>query len=142
MAMSLRLTAAALAAALTLSPAAAQTWSGLGGNGNWNNSGNWTGGIPASNATTAIIFGGTSQLTTNQDILNPFLLNSLNFNGTAGAFTIGGGELRFSGAAPVLTQGSASPINITAPVSFDATGSIGGAGTGLQTLSSLYVRQG
>jgi fibronectin-binding autotransporter adhesin len=134
-----------LAAALVPSPAPAQTWSGNGGNGSWINTGNWVGGTsPASSATTAITFTGSSlQLASNQDNLSPpFLLNSLTFDATAAAYSIAGNELRFSGASPTLIQNSANPISITAPVSFDGTGTIGGTGAGLFTLGNLTVRQG
>jgi fibronectin-binding autotransporter adhesin len=140
-----RFVGAAFAGALALTPAPAQTWSGGGGSGSWSNDANWTGGSrPASSATTAITFAGTNQLTTTQDIPNPpLLLNSLTFDATAGAFTVGGtNELRFSGASPTLVQSSANPISITTPVSFDASGSIGGTGTGSLSLGNLTVRQG
>src|SRR5262249_5454041 len=59
-----------------------------------------------------------------------------------GAFSVGGNELRFAGAANTLTQNAASHIALTAPVSFDGPGSIGGTGTGSLTLGSLHIRQG
>jgi autotransporter-associated beta strand protein len=129
---------------LTQTPASAQTWSGNGGSGSWNAGGNWLGGaVPASGATTAITFTGTNQLATTQDIPTPpFILNSLTFDASAGAFTVAGNELRFGGATNSLTQSSANPISITAPVSFNASGSIGGAGAGSLTLGNLAVLQG
>jgi len=108
--------AAVFAALLVSAPLAAQsTWNGAGGNGLWSNggaTGNWSGAAaPASGVTTAIIFDGTSQLTTTQNITaagTPFILNTLTFNAGAGAFSIGGNELRFGGA----TNANVSPSRI------------------------------
>jgi fibronectin-binding autotransporter adhesin len=137
-----RIGGAAVVAALFCQSAAAQTWAGGGANGNWSTPANWSGGTPASGAGTALTFGGVAQLATTQDIANPFLLNSLTFQAGAGAFTVGGAELRFGGAANALTQSSASPITFTAPVSFDGPGTIGGTGAGSLTFGSLHARQG
>jgi autotransporter-associated beta strand protein len=140
----LRYVVGVIVVALTQTTAAAQTWSGNGGSGSWNAGGNWLGGVvPVSGTATAITFTGTNQLATTQDIPNPpFILNSLTFDAAAGAFTVAGNELRFAGATNTLTQSSANPISITAPVSFNASGSIGGAGAGSLTLANLAVLQG
>lgn len=138
-----RLAPVAVVLALLLAgPAAAQTWTGGGANGNWSTAANWTGGTPVGGATTALTFGGTAQLATSQDLSNPFLLNAVTFQTGAGAFTVGGSELRFGGAANTLTQNAASNIAFTAPVSFDGAGAIDGAGAGSLTLAGLHIRQG
>ncbi len=127
-----------------IAPALGQsTWNGGGGDGLWSNANNWGGTAPTSGVTTSLIFAGTSQLNTTQNIADPFILNNLTFNSGAGAFTIGGTqELRFGGASNTLTQSSANNISISAPVSFDGDGSITGTGAGTLTLNNLTVRQG
>jgi len=136
----------AVLVALSATPAPAQNiWIGGGTNGDWSNASNWTPGIPASSATTALIFAGTNNLSTNQNLVSPFDLNSLTFDVSAGAFVISSGALRFqaNGAtAPMISIGTSSPITINSPVIFNATGSIGGAGSGALTLGALTVAQG
>jgi fibronectin-binding autotransporter adhesin len=120
-------------------------WIGGGTNGDWSNPSNWTPGIPASSATTAITFAGGNNLSTNQNIANPFDLNSLTFDVSAGPFVINSGALRFlaNGAtAPLISVDTASPITINSPVIFNATGSVGGTGTGTLTFGPLTVAQG
>jgi hypothetical protein len=140
-----RTAAAVVAALLAGPPAAAQTWSGAGGTGSWSlggPTGNWSGAAaPVSGPATAVAFAGTTQLATTQDVASPLVLNTLTFQPGAGAFTVAGNELRFGGATNVLTQNAASNIAITALVSYDGSGSIGGTGAGSLTLSSLHVRQ-
>jgi len=126
--------------------APAQTiWIGGGVNGDWNNPSNWTPGTPASSPTTQLLFATANNLATSQNIANPFDLNSLTFDVSAGAFSIGSGALRFqaNGATgPQLLINTAAPITITSPVTFNATGSIGGTGSGTLTFGPLTVAQG
>lgn len=132
--------------ALLAAPAAAQTWNGGGFTNSWSNGGplgNWSGAAaPVSGPATALTFAGTTRLATTQDIADPFVLNALTFQPGAGAFSVAGGEVRFGGASNLLTQNAASPITLTAPVSFDGSGTITGSGAGSLTLSSLTARQG
>lgn len=128
-------------------PAPAQNiWLGGGGNGDWSNAGNWTSGVPTSSPTNVLIFAGASQLNTNQNIGNPFDLNSLNFDVSAGAFVINSQALRFqaNGAtAPSLTiDTNNSPITFNNPVIFNATGSIGGPGGASLVFGPLTVAAG
>ena len=77
---SVRPAVTAIVAGIILSPANAQTWSGNGGNGSWNNAGNWVGStIPSNSNTTAVVLTGTSQLATTQDIANPFSPREVGF---------------------------------------------------------------
>ena len=50
---------------------------------------NWRpAGLPTNDGTADVIFGGTNRLTPNVDTNNPWKINSLTFNSTAGAFAI------------------------------------------------------
>src|SRR5262249_25293079 len=123
---------------------AQSVWTGAGGNGDWNNVGNWTT-VPTSSATTVLLFAGTSQLNTNQNIANPLDLNSLSFDVSAGAFVINTGALRFQAngpTAPLLSNDSLATMTFNNPVIFNATGSIGGTGTGGLVFGPLTVAQG
>src|SRR5262245_61644286 len=67
---------------------AQSTWNNAAG-GNWSVAGNWQAGTaPVSSATTAVIFGSpatqTATYTATNDIANPFQLNALTINNTAG----------------------------------------------------------
>src|ERR1700690_105514 len=81
---------AGLAALVAATPAfaATWTWNGSQGNDHWTNTPNWTpaGGV-ANNGTADIIFGGTTRLT--PDMNANWSVNSVAFNNTAGAFTLG-----------------------------------------------------
>jgi fibronectin-binding autotransporter adhesin len=123
------------------------TWDGLGGNLNWSTVGNWTtGSAPTSSPATDIFFGGNTNTGTalapiNQDIVNPFSLNSLNFNLGSGSFFLGGGSFSFVGAANSIVQNSASPQSIANaignPTSKPTILTLGGSGTGIVTLSGV-----
>src|SRR6201999_3149812 len=60
----------------------AQTWTGTV-NGNWNNAGNWTGGIPASSFATQLTFGATSNAAMTDDIPGTLSLKGMTFNAGA-----------------------------------------------------------
>lgn len=69
-----------------------QTWNGGGGTSSWNTGSNWDGElVPTSDASTALIFDGSTQLSANNDISSPFLLNTLSFAATASSFELSGG---------------------------------------------------
>src|SRR5262245_15125899 len=134
-------------------PAPAQTniWFGGGGSPDWSNGGNWLSGVaPTSSATNDLLFTGITQLNTSQNIANPFDLSVLTFDTSAGAFVINSSALRFvaNGAtAPSLAinnTGTNAPITFNNPVTFNATGSIGGAAaaTGALVFGPLTVSTG
>src|SRR4051794_38476345 len=107
---------AVLALGLAAQPLAGQsTWTGGGTDSFWNTPANWSGGTPASGSATAVTFAGSTRLTPNQNIASPFILNSLTFDPTAGAFVLGGSGLSFAlngSTLPTLTQSSASNVSI------------------------------
>jgi T5SS/PEP-CTERM-associated repeat protein/autotransporter-associated beta strand protein len=94
---------------------------------------------PASAATTALVFGApatqAATYTATNDLANPFLLNSLTFNNTAGTVTLAGNGLSFAGTNPTLTQLGAGTGVIGTPVTLAATTTIAGAGTGSITFN-------
>src|SRR4051812_7521379 len=114
-------------AALMPSPAAAQTWIAPLGSANWSNPGNWTPNVPVSSTATSITFGNSSsQRTANQDIAEPFDLNSLSITGGGNPYVINGGTLQFGAngtTAPRIEIANGSSGNtINCPVSFNASG--------------------
>ncbi len=149
----IRVTVAALAlafVAVSFSPALAVTftWSGDSStNQLWSNGANWAGTAPSSAATTDLIFAGTTNTGTagtplNQNIANPFVLNTITFNAAGGTFFLGGSPLQFNGATDTITQSSSSAENIANVItavgkSGNATETITltGNGTGVVTLS-------
>jgi autotransporter-associated beta strand protein len=130
-------------ALLAAAPAPAQyTWNG-NSDGNWNNAANWSpASVPPSSNTTALTFSGTNNQLTTQNIASSFTLNALTFDATAGGFSVSGNALSFAGANPSLAQNSSSSILIASPVTFTASGGIGGSGSGSLSLSSLTVTTG
>ncbi|MFO0808170.1 MAG: autotransporter-associated beta strand repeat-containing protein [Gemmataceae bacterium] len=117
----------AVAAAATLAGSAAAqsyTWSGSGGNANWSTPGNWAGGVPpVSGIDTVVIADGFPlfPVNENQNIANPFVLNSLRL---ANGFAVGGGALEFrtnsTGVGPTLLH-YAGAATISAPVTLADT---------------------
>lgn len=90
--------AAALFMAVGVQPARGQNWSWLGAaaSDNWSNALNWSPFItPSSGTDTTIQFGGTGAFAPNQNIADPFVLNSLQFADTSAIFTLGGQAIRF-----------------------------------------------
>jgi hypothetical protein len=129
-------------------PAQSNVWVGGGGVPDWSNGGNWVTGVaPLSGATNNLLFAGTSQLNTSQNIANPFDLNALTFDTSAGAFVINSNALRFvvnGTTAPSLALNNNTPITVTFnnPVTFNATGTIGGTGTASLVFGPLTVGAG
>src|SRR5436190_24088639 len=102
-----------LSVALSRAYAGSWIWSGNGGNANWSTVGNWGGSAPTSASTTDLTFAGSNNTGTaliplNQNIANPFQLNSLTFNATAGSFFLGGYPISFTGASNTITQSSSN----------------------------------
>jgi autotransporter-associated beta strand protein len=76
----------------------------------------------------------------NQNIANPFVLNSLTFNSGGGAFFLGGNSFTFTtGSSESITQSSSSAENIASAISATdnstVTLTLGGNGTGVVTMS-------
>jgi fibronectin-binding autotransporter adhesin len=79
--------------------AATDTWIGGGADGNWLTTGNWatgTGNAPPV-ANDILTFGGTINLTTNNNFAANTQFNGITFNSGAGAFTLGGNAVTLGG---------------------------------------------
>jgi hypothetical protein len=120
----------------------ADTWTWTGGDVTsqlfWSSASNWKsttlpGTVPASKATTIIIFPfNSTQLSPNQDIVDPFLLNQLIFDSTAtntyNLVSLTGKSLQFTGSAPAIMQQSnqlhivSETIQLTENTILSATG--------------------
>jgi len=88
---------ALLMASLPASYAATSTWSGLGGDNNWNTAGNWNAlPVPPSDN---LIFTGTTQTTTNNNFAADSTFTGINFNNTStgGSFTLAGNRISLVG---------------------------------------------
>ena len=112
---------------------------------NWS-AGTWLPSTPTAGdsvITTDLIFNGSgaTQYTANNDLANPFLLNTLTLNSTANVVeTIGGSGLNFNadgGDAAAITQSGSGAFAISAPVTATTALTLGGAGTGVVTLSGV-----
>jgi fibronectin-binding autotransporter adhesin len=110
--------------------------------GNWSTA-TWIGGTPVSGTTAALTFGGTTSYTATNDILNPFILNSMTFNNTNSGqivtiSSVGSSGLNFSGTNPNLTINStdAAAVAITSNLTLSsATTFANYSSTGLLTVS-------
>jgi len=136
-----KILATALITALlpTLLPAATFVWDGGGTNDSFGTAANWNPNSAPSSiaADNVLIFGGTVRLTPAQDAGGSFRTQSLQFNSTAGAFTISGSQinLRSSTLTPTIVQSSASDQIISAPLLFTDNVTLSGTGTGKLSLT-------
>ena len=85
----------------SMPPAHAQTWSGLGADGNWSTPANWVGGLPPLRSTsTSLTFGATgARLVANADGL--WTVNRIALGGAS--YTLSGGPIALGGAGPSLS---------------------------------------
>ena len=91
--------------------AATYTWDGGAGNGNWGTGGNWAaGGSPSSTGGHDLIFAGTVN-TNNTANGGGWTVNSLAFNGTAGSFTLNGGDLALGSGGITNNSTGSQTIN-------------------------------
>lgn len=151
------LTGLLLGLAFTISsPAATLTWTGAT-NGNWSES-NWSGGTPVSSGADTLIFSGSNNLSTSNDLTN-YTAEAITFS-TAGAFTLAGNSITLAGnitnsstnlqtinlnmavaATRTITSG-ASGGNITINGAVSGAGGITVAGGGIVTLGGTNSYSG
>jgi autotransporter-associated beta strand protein len=109
--------ALAISAALASPVDAFSIWTGNGANNNWSTAGNWSGGIPVSGQNTDVEFSsGGSWTSANQNLGNPFTLNTLTVDFGSTVTTLTGNGIQFmkdsSGMfLPQLTQDGVTTIN-------------------------------
>ena len=70
--------------------------------GEWNNSLNWSTGVPIGSETTVLQFGATTNLVSTNNILGGLTLNQLLFGSNAAGVEVEGNALIFGGAAPSI----------------------------------------
>ena len=74
------------------------TWTGGGSDDNWGTSGNWSGGVtPSGGGDDIINFAGSTRLTPNNNYTAFTQFQSILFSTGAGAFTLGGNDIKFYG---------------------------------------------
>lgn len=103
-------------------------WTGTT-DGNWATAGNWSEGAVTGGATTALIFGDTTRLTTANNLAGGLTLNALTFTAAAGGYAVGGpSTLTFGGVAPTLASFSTAEADVTisAPIQLDSTLTVSG----------------
>jgi autotransporter-associated beta strand protein len=147
----------AVTLALATTPAAlAQTfaWDGGLSHGNftignlWSIPNNWVGGVaPVSGAATNLVFAQSGMWTTaDQNIANPFLLNTLSFNGANNFTALSDEPLQFNfsnGSSPFIAQNTANSITVGNAIATTSSGlSIGGVAAGSLTLSGNVTGPG
>jgi autotransporter-associated beta strand protein len=71
------------------------TWTGGGGDNNWNTAANWGGTAPGSGD--SLVFGGTSRLAPNNNFAAGTTFSNITFSGSAGAFTLTGRSFALAG---------------------------------------------
>src|SRR5262245_5498824 len=87
----------------------AATWDGGGGDGNWTTAANWAGDV-APVAGDPLLFGGTTNLTTNNDFAVGTSFSGITFQPGAGAFTLAGNGVILTGDT-INNSGVAQTIN-------------------------------
>jgi autotransporter-associated beta strand protein len=95
------------------------TWNGQGGNNNWGTPGNWAADAAPSTGD-ALFFDGSNQLTASNN-LSSYSFAGLNFNPTAGAFTLTGNQITTTAA---IIDKSPNLETINLPMAFSATHSL------------------
>jgi fibronectin-binding autotransporter adhesin len=132
----------------SIAHAATNTWTGNGGAANtgWSTTLNWSPvAAPTSAATTSLLFAGAASLTPTQNIANPFTLNALAFDTTAGSFHLFGSPLNFLSngtTAAALTQNSANGQIISQNLVLGNTFTIAGTGAGALTFAGALSGAG
>lgn len=106
--------AAVLFSQATICVCAAQSWSGAGGDNNWSTASNWVGGVaPVSGGTTEVTFSNPSLRNSPfQNIADPFSLNRLEFNSSAGSWNLSGQAIRFTGGGSWIRWGGSQAISV------------------------------
>jgi hypothetical protein len=133
-----------LVSGLTTGAHAQYTWTGAGANSNWSNSANWSTAVPVSGASTTLDFTGTATAADN-DIADPFTLNSVSFDVTSTVFNMSGGTLNFvssSGATPTLNQNVSAAITLNNNLTLGNDLTITGSGKGTVTLAGAISGTG
>src|SRR5439155_12757149 len=77
--------------------AANVTWTGLAANGSWSLAGNWTTTVPVANDN--LIFAGTNNLSTFNDLTAGQTYGAISFASGAGAFTLAGNGITLANPA-------------------------------------------
>ena len=118
-------------------------WDGGGANTSFGTNGNWVGSAPSSSAENELEFGSVAlqspfQTTANNNVSNPFQLNSITFNQTANAsFSITGSQFDFqfrNSIAPRIVQNSSLSQSIFTGIKLSEALILSGDGTGVVTL--------
>jgi autotransporter-associated beta strand protein len=129
---------------ITPNTAAFTTWDGGGTNNNWSTAANWVDDLgPVSSSTLRLAFDGTTRLT--PSLNGNYNINTLRFNSTAGAFTLGataGNSLTFDGVVPSMIQLSDNAQTIDVPVTLNTTTIVETTGAGNLTLSGVLSGTG
>jgi fibronectin-binding autotransporter adhesin len=109
---------AAAAVVFSGQAAIAQTWVGASGTALWDITSNWSGVAPVSGGTSALVFSGTTLLTSTNNIAN-LTANSISFTNT----TVGSGGFVLSGSTVALRGNITMPAllsgNVTDEIAFD-----------------------
>jgi autotransporter-associated beta strand protein len=126
--------------------AAIYTWDGGAGTNAWGTSANWVGDpvAPVSAVANVLVFTGSVQTATNNNIVTSFDLNSLQFNSGASAFTVTGSSLEFrtSGVTPTILQDSANAQSVANNLILTNNTAVTVSGAGTLTLSGALSGAG
>lgn len=93
-------------------------WTGAGTNGNWSANANWGNTALVPNDT--LVFGGTTQLATNNDTTAGTQYTGITFNAGAGAFVLGGNAIDLAGSI-INNSSSVQTINLNLALEESAT---------------------
>ncbi len=96
--------------------AATCTWTGAGGDSNWATTANWGGTLPGTGD--ALVFAGSTQPTTNNNLAANTSFASITFSAGASAFTLGGNAIVLTGG---ITNSSSSTQTVNLAVALSGT---------------------
>ena len=114
-------------------------WTGGGSDNNWTDAANWGGAAPTGQPLDNLYFGGASRLNPVANTINPWQLNSISFDSSAGAFTFSGNQIQFDGVSSSLNQNSSNAQTIQNAIDFNAATTFSGSGAGTVTLNGALT---
>jgi hypothetical protein len=115
----------------------AQTWN-LDGDGFWNNSANWTGAFPNSNAVDAF-FGNVITADRTITLGQNVTVRSVGFNSNFRYTFATGSELKIDTAGIGLTQSGSGGVTLNSTIRHQKTNTWTGNGTGVVTVNSAFI---
>jgi len=108
-------------------------WTGIAGNANWMTAGNWVGNT-APTSPEALVFAGTAQTTNNNNFAAGTVFDGINFDSTAGAFTLNGNSIGLGGD---IVNDSPSVQTINLPIALQKSVNLSAISSNIQIAGAI-----